>query len=128
MLVRIQTGNLKGWEALASVGERNPGGPEAAIVLEALVRGGIRAADSELASWALDLWQKHRTSDLDQARGLIWRGELDEVHGDFFQAISNYEKAIALAPEYIPAVGADSLNQGACTANMIRGQWVQPVT
>jgi len=102
-LLALQSGDLSSVGRLTQICEAAPGGPEAALLLEAIVEGSLKVFNLQLAKWGIDLWLTHRSGKFDQAQGLLWRGRLNEYMQDFPQARADYQKAAELAPECWPA-------------------------
>lgn len=103
LLLRVQSGSFRSPQELIALCQSNPSGAEAGILLEAIIQGSFRRADLDRTDWAIDLWLKHRTTPIDQARGQIWRGQLEAHAGNFLQAMECYRKAVSASPDYVPA-------------------------
>jgi tetratricopeptide (TPR) repeat protein len=102
-LLRVQAGDLTDANALTQFCTDHPDGPEAALILEALIEGSFKKINVPLAKWCVELWLKNRPGTFDQARGLLWHGRLSEFSQDFPQALADYQQAVELAPEFLPA-------------------------
>jgi len=102
-LLRVQAGDLSDAGALTQVCTERPDGPEAALILEALIEGSFKAFNVPLARWSVDLWLAHRPGPFDQAQGLLWHGRLSEFTQDFPQALADYQRAVELVPDSLPA-------------------------
>lgn len=83
--------------------EKEPKSPSAGIALEAIIEGGLTSFQLPQAKWGIDLWLQHRTSGRAQARGLLWQGQILEFTQKFPEALAGYQKAVELAPDYLPA-------------------------
>jgi tetratricopeptide (TPR) repeat protein len=99
LLLRVQAGDLSDAGPLTQVCTERPDGPEAAMILEALIEGSLRAFNPPLAKWGVDLWLTHRPGAFDQAQGLLWHGRVSEFTQDFPQALADYQRAVELDPE-----------------------------
>jgi predicted Zn-dependent protease len=102
-LLALQSGDLSDVERLTQICEEAPAGPEAALLLEAIIEGSLKAFNLRLAKWGIDLWLTHRSKPFDQAQGLLWHGRFSEFMQDLPQATADYQKAAELAPECWPA-------------------------
>lgn len=102
-LLRVQAGDLSDADSLAQVCTDHPDGPEAALILESLIEGSLRAVNLPRAKWGVDLWLTYRRDPRDQAHGLLWHGRLCEFTQDFPQTLLDYQKAVELAPDHVPA-------------------------
>lgn len=102
-LLEVQSGNLRNAGSLINFCQKQPGSPETALVLEALIEGSLRSLDLLVANWSVNLWLKNRPAEFDQARGLVWRGRLLELTSDGPRALADYRKAVELAPSFVPA-------------------------
>ena len=102
-LLALQSGDLSDFGRLTQFCEEAPAGPEAALILEALIEGSFHAINLRLAKWGIDLWLTNRSGPFDQAQGLLWRGRLSEYMLDFPQAAADFQKAAELEPEFWPA-------------------------
>jgi tetratricopeptide (TPR) repeat protein len=98
-LLRVQEGDLTEAGPLRQFCSDHPDGPEAALILEALIEGSLRAFNPPQAKWGVDFWLKHRPGTFDQAQGLTWHGRLSESVQDFPQALADYQQAVKLDPD-----------------------------
>lgn len=103
LLMRVHAGNVASAERLLILCKDKPGSSEGGIALEAVIEGSMRAMELPLSIWGISLWLNHRTSDLDQARGLVWRGQLEALLGEAAQATADFHRAVELAPDLVAA-------------------------
>lgn len=103
LLIRVQSGAIAAPQELIRMCQSAPAGAEAGLLLEAIIQGSFRRADLDRTGWGIDLWLQQRTGPRDQARGLIWRGQLEAHAGNFSRALELYREAISASPDYVPA-------------------------
>jgi tetratricopeptide (TPR) repeat protein len=102
-LLRVHAGDLSGADPLVQYCTNHPSDPQAALVHEALIEGSLTALYTPLAKWAIDLWLKHRTSQVEQVQGLVWRGRVYEFLQEQPQAMADFRKAVELGPDHFQA-------------------------
>jgi predicted Zn-dependent protease len=94
-------------------------GADTSLILEAILEGALKvllvaaesvsveegelAAELARAREALELWQRLRSSPVDQSQGLIWRARLHQVVQNHAESRADLRKALELAPEYAEA-------------------------
>ncbi len=94
-LLSVQQGDLGHVARLASFCAEQPDSPDAALILEAIIEGSLRASNFKLAKWAVEQWLAHCPGKFAQAQGLVWRGRMNvnspnvvpSPHDDFRQAL-----------------------------------------
>jgi tetratricopeptide (TPR) repeat protein len=103
-LLQVQRGQLGGVDELMRFCQAEPTSVEAAIVLEALIEGGMLATNEMLTMDAVNLWLRHRASKLEQAQGLVWRGRANLTFGHKVPLPQDdFRQAVELAPAHFQA-------------------------
>lgn len=99
-LLRVHRGDLTQADPLIHLCESAQGEPQAALALEAIFEGSIRAVRPSRAKWAVDRWAAFSTSPLDEAMGKTWLARLHEFASDTPAAIAELRDAVRLAPDF----------------------------
>src|SRR5579862_7544820 len=73
-LLSVHEGNLSDIAEFMDICEKDPQGPQAANVLEAIIEGSMRSRNQVQAEKAVESWLKNRLGKRDQAQGLVLRG------------------------------------------------------
>src|SRR5262245_55185282 len=102
-LLATQQGDLAQAEELTQNCLKQPDSPASVQTLEALIEGGFRAGNMPVTREALEIWLKHRQGQIDQARGLVWRGRVNDFVNEHAQARADFRRAVELAPDLISA-------------------------
>ncbi|MFO0876122.1 MAG: tetratricopeptide repeat protein [Gemmataceae bacterium] len=97
-LGRFQSGELADAERPLALAGEHPDNPQAALVLEAVIVGALQAMQLDMAGRAIALWLEHRKTDVEQAQGLVWRGELALRRGNGEAALVAFREALKLDP------------------------------
>lgn len=98
-MLRLQAGDLADADKLLGNAQASPDNPQSALLLEALIVGGLKGMNLELSRRALSLWQDRQTKVADKMQGLLWRGDLAIRQGDFDSALARYTEAHELVPD-----------------------------
>jgi predicted Zn-dependent protease len=99
VLSRVQRGDLESFEGyLLSCVQH--GHPDAALLLEALIKGYIRTYRMYQASHCLNQLLE---LEPDNAQALIWRGEVAERNRNHTDARADYRRAVELEPDNVEA-------------------------
>lgn len=102
-LFNIQAGDVAAADVMVAFCAKDPASAESELALEAIIQGSLRALQLPPARFAIDLWLKGRTGKIDQARGLLWRARLHDIHDNFAEALADCRTAVDRAPTYLPA-------------------------
>ncbi len=114
-LLQVQRGDLTQAEELLSSYYEKPDGPNAKLVLEAVIQGSqksLRAAFGlgltqpggaatpvvQRTQRAVAAWLEHYPSSYDQAQGLVWRALLHGFTHDHQNAVKDMRRAVELDP------------------------------
>ena len=128
-LLVVQQGELSEVDQLFATCEARPDAPEMPLVLEAVIVGCLTVLapplapltpfDLEaipppltLARKATELWVRTRTGTADQAQGLVWRGRVRCMGGEYFAGQADLRRALELAPDHFEARAYIALSIG----------------
>src|SRR5438876_701000 len=106
-LLRLQRGELSVADPLVPQALDGPGGPDDAFVLEAYLIGALTALapppefgrafvggppppEAARLLRAADRWLRLRDGKADQVQGLVWRGRVRALAGDYPDAVADF--------------------------------------
>jgi tetratricopeptide (TPR) repeat protein len=124
-LLRLQVGDLTESDRFLETCLDHSEGAEMPLLLEAVIEGNLRALarkdqlpgspversirasqpvpDVSRVQRAVDLWLRHRHSQVEQARGLTWRGQAHQLVNDYALAVADFRQALELEPDHFQA-------------------------
>jgi tetratricopeptide (TPR) repeat protein len=95
-LLQLQSGDMTGADSYLALCDASPETEQTALVLEALIRGGLRARDHVHAMRGVERWLRRSPTGPDHLRGLVWRGDVWLQLGASELAQSDYRAVLAV--------------------------------
>jgi predicted Zn-dependent protease len=115
-LLPMQEGDLRQGNVLLALCTAHPEAPETPWILEAYIEGMVKVLQAlpelglempvgeDALIWpALDQWLQQRRSLADQAQGLVWRGQIHALTGDYRGGLADLRAALELDPNHFEA-------------------------
>lgn len=98
LLLAVEEGGIDAIRSGLGIADREMGQPDTPLLLEALVKGALKARQLDGAIAALDRYQSLPVSEADRVQSLIWRGEAIRMMGDLRGASALFAEALERDP------------------------------